>query len=275
MEDSLNSKKELLVGDEDSLRDKYLVFNLAGQKFAVAIENIKEIIPLPEISPLAGSDDSDRGIFKLRNQTIPLKDTRKLLRLPSLEEEDQKLIELLEEKKLGHIKWIENLEASLLEGKPFTGATDPRKCDFGRWYDNYETDNINLSLFLIQFDYPHKRIHEIGKTLLEQKEKVGVSGTKRELEKLKENEFQTMLKLFEEAPKLIRESHRELAIVYEIDGTVKAITADQVDGIFSIAPEMIQQKETVKEKIPFGVGIARINEKPVTILDLSNLKQSD
>ncbi len=264
--------KDAVEENYSEMQNKYLVFNLGDEKFGVEISFIKEIIPLPEPSPIPGMKESDRGVIKLRKETIPLKDMRKLLGLPSLEEEDEKTMEELNRRKQDHINWMDELLASVEEKREFRGEMDPHKCKFGKWYDNFETDDINLSLFLVQFDTPHKQIHKLAEEIKETNKTLGFEESKKIIMKAKDKELQYLISLFDEVETHLRDSHRELAIVYKIDDNFRAVTADKVDGIEDIPKSEIQQKESISEKIPFSQGITRVNDIPVVLLDFSLIK---
>ena len=57
------------------------------------------------------------------------------------------------------------------ENGKFTLARDPHQCAFGKWFDNFKTDNIAVSEVLKKFDAPHKRIHALADEIEELLEK--------------------------------------------------------------------------------------------------------
>jgi chemotaxis signal transduction protein len=251
----------------DELSNKYLIIDISGEKYAIEIAYIKEIVQLPKVTRVPDPDISFRGVIKLREDTIPIYDLRKLLGLPSLEEEDIKLIELLKEREKDHIKWLEELVSSIEEKREFKLTTDPHACAFGKWYDNFHTDDINLSLFLTQFDIPHKRIHAIA-VEVRNKIKTGDNESAMQIiEHAKESDFKILLNLFKDIDKHIQTSHRELAIIVQFDEKVKSYSADRVDEIIEILPDNIQQHE-LSERLPIVKGIGNAKDYTCVILNI-------
>lgn len=62
---------------------KYLSFLLAGEHYAVAIESVRQIIVLPEITPLPDLPPFVEGVMNLRGQILPVVDLRGRLGLAS------------------------------------------------------------------------------------------------------------------------------------------------------------------------------------------------
>jgi len=57
-----------------------VVFQLSGEEFAIDINNVKEIVRLPNITPIPRSPAFVSGICNLRGSVLPVIDTR--LRFP-------------------------------------------------------------------------------------------------------------------------------------------------------------------------------------------------
>ena len=76
--------------------DRYSVMCISEQNFAVEIEYMREVIPLPKIAPVPNVDDSIYGIFNLRGNIYPVFDLRKLFRLVENEITDKNFVVLLE-----------------------------------------------------------------------------------------------------------------------------------------------------------------------------------
>lgn len=77
-------------------------------------------------------------------------------------DESTELVELLSARRQDHVDWVDALEYSIQTGEPFTKATDPHMCAFGKWYDQYHPEDEELKEIMAAFDAPHKRIHSLG-----------------------------------------------------------------------------------------------------------------
>ena len=73
---------------------------------------------------------------------------------------DSGLKALLAERWIEHLLWINELNLSILNGTPFTGATDPQQCAFGKWYAGYYAENSTFKGLLQAWEQPHIRLHE-------------------------------------------------------------------------------------------------------------------
>lgn len=79
-----------------SATDRYSIFEISEQKFAVEIKNIKEVIPLPKIARLPNVHKSILGVFNLRGQIYSIIDIRVLLSLEQTAIADKNFIVLVE-----------------------------------------------------------------------------------------------------------------------------------------------------------------------------------
>ena len=69
-----------------------------------------------------------------------------------------------------HLEWVRKLNYSLMFKEKFTGQLNYRKCHFGKWYysnkhNNEKFKSKDIRKIFKQFEEPHKKIHEAGKTI--------------------------------------------------------------------------------------------------------------
>jgi purine-binding chemotaxis protein CheW len=57
---------------------------LHGDWFAVAVDEVREVVPKPSVTPLPLSPDTVLGLFNVRGEVVPLLDTPALLGLEPL-----------------------------------------------------------------------------------------------------------------------------------------------------------------------------------------------
>ena len=73
--------------DEDKIENemeksqRYLQFDLGNESYAIALLNVKEVIPVPETTPLPNAPTYYIGIMNLRGQIISIVDLRKRLKI--------------------------------------------------------------------------------------------------------------------------------------------------------------------------------------------------
>ena len=59
-----------------------LTFALEPVRYAISIRQVREVVPLPELTPLADAPQFVRGIFNLRGKLVTAIDLRQRLELP-------------------------------------------------------------------------------------------------------------------------------------------------------------------------------------------------
>lgn len=62
--------------DEDTQKDKYLTFRIAGDEYGVEIRCVIEVIGMQKITHVPDLPDFVRGVINLRGQVIPITDVR-------------------------------------------------------------------------------------------------------------------------------------------------------------------------------------------------------
>lgn len=76
------------------------------------------------------------------------------------------LHQFLDEKYIDHLNWLAALKSHIYEGKAFDKATDPTKCDFGKWYYFYKPTDSEESAIYKEIEEPHKKLHESAVTIM-------------------------------------------------------------------------------------------------------------
>ena len=118
--------------------------------------------------------------------------------------------------------------------REFSLTTDPHKCAFGKWYDNFRKQK-NLSLrvtrVLDQFDKPHQTIHNIAHQVEDLAAKENFEDAYSIIEKTRNNELSSMIGLFDEMKNQYHESNQQLVVVMKEKGRKTAIAVDFVNSV--------------------------------------------
>jgi len=70
----------------DSRAGKHLVFRLGCEEFAIAVLQVREILSLPDITPVPNTRPHIRGVINLRGKIIPIVDLRQKFQMPPSEQ---------------------------------------------------------------------------------------------------------------------------------------------------------------------------------------------
>jgi len=208
----------------------YLVFTASNTLFALPYYILIKIVDCPQCTSLPNMPSYMRGVVELMGKPVILLDMRKIIGNNSLAEEIDELTATIATRKQDHLNWINKLKDSVYNVKEITVETNPHKCAFGRWYDTFKTESINLKNFMKRFDTPHKSIHNLAvevKKLIEQ----GQRGNAEELILHAENnELRLLIGLFDTFEETVRSFTYEYAIMIN---NGKQQFALAVDGISS------------------------------------------
>ena len=117
-----------------------IVFQSNGIVFSMPSNNVQAIISLPKINFIPNLKPHIRGIIKNRNKVYSVIDFRLLTSQPSIAEQLAEFRVMLDQREEDHVKWLVELENSVIENRSFNLATDPHKCAFGKWYDNLKPE---------------------------------------------------------------------------------------------------------------------------------------
>ena len=250
MEDNPNNIVELDSSnfsgvDDEDISHLHLTVEISNTQYCVPVKLVNEIIQLPKMTILPTEDDYLMGTIKLRDKIIKVIDLRQLLSVESLEEQDEKLFSMLEERKQDHINYVNELISALREKREFSLTTDPHLCKFGKWYDTFETDDISLRDYMLKFDKPHKVIHQDAQKIINFMGIKDYDSAENLLENLQKNDLPIMISLFDNFKTEFYKSKRLAGVVIDMNPKV-CIPVDSVTNIISLDFEKIQQNQTIK-----------------------------
>ena len=256
-----------------------VIFYLQDNQFAISANHVREMVAMPKVVSVPQVPHYIRGVINLRGKVIPVIDLRLKMGLTSLLDEAEDLIELLDQREQDHKNWIAELESSVRERREFKLATDPHKCAFGKWYDNFTTDNRTLASCLKKFDAPHQRIHAIAIKVRTMEEKEDYDSAYEIIDQTKEGELAEMIKLFSEVRSLVKESNSEIAMVLEWQEKAVAICVDSIETVEKLSEfnidEMPEAVSVLENGCITGIGKRGKDNELVQLLDVGKLIDQD
>lgn len=272
------------IGSEGSAMEElafgelpWVIFRLKDQSYALPATEVQEMLAMPKVTPVPKASSFMRGVINLRGTVMPLIDLRQRLNITSALDDLNALLDTISAREQDHRRWAQELEEALRqEDKEFSLPLDPHQCAFGRWYDSFQTDNLELTGVILKLERPHRRLHELGRQALELKDK----GQKDRALTLLEEEIQSRLlpylqELFEDLRRAIRRTHREIALVVEVQGEPLALAVDQVEAVEALPAETIEEVSHTfggqDDHLVTKLARRRDTNETVLILDLSVL----
>ena len=256
-----------------------VIFYLQDNQFAISAKHVREMVAMPKVVSVPQVPHYIRGVINLRGKVIPVIDLRLKMGLTSSLDEAEDLISLLDQREQDHKNWIAELESSVRERREFKLATDPHKCAFGKWYDNFTTDNRTLASCLKKFDAPHQRIHAIAIKVRTMEEKEDYDSAYEIIDQTKEGELAEMIKLFSEVRSLLKESNSEIAMVLEWQEKAVAICVDSIETVEKLSEsnidEMPETVSALENGCITGIGKRGKDNELVQLLDVGKLIDQD
>jgi len=252
----------------------WVVFKVIERVYALSSDDIREMVSLAQyhLTVTPNSPAWIRGVINLRGKIIPVIDLRVRLGYHSLPEEMTALAATLKQREEDHHKWVAELERCVKENCEFKLTTDPHKCKFGVWYDQFKTEDQALSVLLQSFDTPHKAIHAAGKQVIDLMSQGQSAQAQEVVTRLHGAEMQTMVRLFGELIATVQEPSREIAMVLDGGGRNLALAVDAVTSVEHLKLEPLPDFiEGVSRDIVSGIGHAAKGDEIILILNAEAL----
>ena len=252
---------------------EYLSFRHGQQHYAVPIANVRFITAdnTLTLTRVATGDGQQHDMVEFDGKACVVVSLATLLGQEPAQNDAQQLNELLTEREQDHVDWLDALEHSLVSGAEFTKARDPHQCAFGRWYDNFQTDNEALAQLLEKFDAPHQRIHALASELLSMRDEGQTDAAITILNEHKRTTLTRLQALFSDARNMVASSVRPTVIMIQNDqAAVMGLKVDDIGEVFSCHQE--QQDCGADDFLPdfahaWLKGI-ELNEGIVTVMQL-------
>ncbi|WP_321391539.1 chemotaxis protein CheW [uncultured Desulfuromusa sp.] len=243
-----------VIQSADDIDTLWVIVRCGKNLYGFDANLVGNMIALPQVTRIPDSINYMSGTISVRGMIIPLIDLRAYFGHKSA---DLVVEEFWDQRLADHKNWLNELKASVDEKREFTLATDPHMCAFGKWYDNYKSDNRILAGILVKFDLPHKRIHAIAKEVSTYVAEGKIDEAHHVIEKTTNTELKAMEKLFDEIKQAAREvARRRIAMVIEMEDRTLALDVDEV-----VAVERISDYEPAPQYQTSHLGITRIGRR--------------
>ncbi|HVP45375.1 MAG TPA: chemotaxis protein CheW [Bryobacteraceae bacterium] len=218
----------------------WAIVQTKNQAYAIATQDMREMVVMPAVARVPNVPDYIRGVINLRGRVMPLADLRRRMGLTSALEETEGFCTMMQQREQDHRNWLNELESSVKQRRPFTLATDSHKCAFGKWYDTYHADNPWVAALLKKFDAPHKQVHAVAVEVEKLKAKGEHESAEECVTRARNGVLAKLLKLFADLRDLVHETERETAVVLTHENKVYAVSVDLALSIEKFAPGSIE-----------------------------------
>jgi len=216
--------------------DLQVVFSAASHRFAIPYHVVLQMVSPPPAVPVPNAHPAVRGVMNLRGDVLGLVCVRTLLGLPDIEAETAGLVADLELREREHCAWLTELRASVEEGRPFTLATDPHACAFGRWYDSFVPSSDHVRGLVKRLDEPHQRIHATATEVEELRRRGRGAEALEAVKRAEDTILSRLMRLLGEVREALQSWHRQIAVVVGGEGRAPlALLVDAVESVTALA----------------------------------------
>ncbi|GAA5315723.1 MAG: hypothetical protein AseanaTS_09280 [Candidatus Pelagadaptatus aseana] len=211
----------------------YITFRAGGTQYALPTSQVRYIAARDTLSIRETPNQQGQAnqLFDYQGITVPLYRFNELSSSHSQSDESAELVTLLSARRQDHIDWIDALEHSLKTGEPFTKATDPHKCAFGLWYDQYHPEDEELQIIMAAFDAPHKRIHSLAIELTEMSQAGNKEKALKVLAQERSSTLRQLLNHFEKATLRLEDMVKPVVLVLDSGQKVFAVEVEIISDI--------------------------------------------
>lgn len=253
-----------------------LLFKIADSLYCVSSRHVISISTMPKYNPVPGAAEGVSGIIKFRGEVVPVVDMRMIFDIPTLQHEYENFVEMLENRKNDHIRWVDELERSHQIGEKFKLATDPHKCAFGKWYDKFHTDSQSVDFHMRKIADPHNKLHaaaiemdtcSLEDTIIRQED-----CSDAVMNQIKTQYMPEILGLLEEAKNVFHNTYRSMLIILRNEKTQIGLIVDEVLSIQEMEEVNMDQHTFSFNHSPYISTAKQMEDKGELILVLDEEK---
>jgi chemotaxis signal transduction protein len=241
---------------------QWVSFTAGGELFAFDVRCVREIHRLAEIRAGRPSEAHQNGVVIFHGEEVPVLDLRVLLGKPSRLREAAETIEWLKGRQQDHEAWLAELEACVREHRHFGLPTDPHKCRFGQWYDQFETDDPWLRRLIESLSAPHERIHEAAAEIVAAMARNDYAEAAAAISRMRDTRLRELLDALASTYGYLSASACPTLLIVGAEGTTIAVAVDDFCGVIYSDDARISRCDS-SEKVAGCGGVVGVIFDPI------------
>lgn len=212
------------------------IFGAGPHLVGIPSAQVQEMFVLPTIHRGPETRPPFRGVTRLREMALAALDLRACLGIPSAESELQEMVSLLDAREQDHRAWLDELEASVKEGREFTLATDPTRCKFGKWLKAYQSESGVVRTELSRAFAPHAQVHAAAAEVLSLAATGDLDGAMRRIQAARHAALAAVVRVFTSIREALLREHREIGVAVTARGKRFVLVVDTAEAVTSLEP---------------------------------------
>jgi purine-binding chemotaxis protein CheW len=263
---------------------RYVVVNVNGNLYGMDTDSTVEMMSasMTQITRVPHSLKFISGVINHRGTIIPVIDARGLLGFQLRGKEANDLKSLFRQLEADHVNWLKALEDAVVDGTTFEKATDPNRCNFGRWFNSVMDGTVEdcredlldptVNAIVKQFDVPHKRIHSIASQVLKLRDDGESAKALEIINSAREKDLAVMCSLFAKAAEAIDRIYESMLVITEHEEQKAAIMVDGVSFVVDCKDNEIEPLPDTADNTEFLTGLVhRSDGTYILITDLASI----
>ena len=250
----------------------WVIIKIAKNNYAIHSKLVIFISKLSDdITQIPASDQHIRGLINFRGEAIVAVGLRSVFGKISIKDEMKEFMDVLDQCEEEHSHWVQKLQESVDNNETFSMTTDPHRCNFGMWYDNFESNDNELLAHMKKIELPHKLIHEAAQ-IINKKEKSDKQVTQI-LDAVKNQYMPQVIGLIEQSKTIFLNNTKEMLVVIEDkNGDKIGLIVDEVLGVHNITEkiEKTGMEYSQHSKFISGVFSKDMDDKQTMILTIDS-----
>ncbi len=222
------------------------------------------------------------GVVNHRGTIIPVVDLRSLLGFEPRSAETEKLSDMFEGLKNDHVGWLNALQEAIYTSSEFTKATDPTKCNFGKWYESVVegsspmsamvADDPILKALFDRFDRPHRNIHSLAQKALNFKEDGKVEKAIALIDESRQTDLAEMCTIFDQILEIVSTRLDSMMVITEVGSRKAAIAVDGVSFVVDCDDSSVEPLPDTADNTEFLSGLVHQDDGTyILIADLDHI----
>jgi len=227
-------------------RRQIFTFFVEDMMFGVNIENVLMLgQDVNTIQRLPIEERGFCGVTKFQGKIVPVLDFAHRIGVASGIDSKNELIDTLTARENDHVEWLNALEQSLTTGVAFTKQLNPDLCEFGQWYNEFETRDETLKELFVSFDEPHRKIHGLAETLIQMRDSDKLDKALETLSHERSTTLRRLRGLFNRAREQIKSGMRQVLLFVTTDGKTPryALLVNDINDVIEYKPTEYQRSD--------------------------------
>jgi chemotaxis signal transduction protein len=222
-------------------------FFVEDMMFGLDVENVLMLgQEVKDIQRLPIEERGFCGVTKFQGTVVPVLDFAHRIGIHSGIDCKTALLDILTENENDHVEWMNLLEDAIKNGSPFTKALTADECDFGKWYNKFETRDETLTELLLAFSEPHQALHALAEELLIMRDNDQQDEALAKLSVERTTTLRRLRALFARARDQIQGGMRQVLLFVTLDGKTPryALLIDEINDVMNFMPADFQSSSS-------------------------------